>query len=279
MTDFSYPILGDEINLPFYVIGIGAIDKEHHISREHGYPYHQIICCVRGSGTLRFGGREYSVKEGQGFYLPPEFPHEYSPNEDIWETHWITFGGSEIPKILKLIKFDEAKVFTVSDMNVIDAIFKKMLYLLKTNYFYSGHQCTALLYTYLIELNRLVNLQNAAHDSTKLSQLQPVIDYIDEKYSEDLTLVELSALINLSPQYLCRLFKDCMNLRPFEYLSRRRIQQAKILLIEESCTINEIAAKVGYNDCSYFCAVFKKHEMLSPAEFRTLHKKSIRKHS
>ncbi|NLZ45599.1 MAG: helix-turn-helix transcriptional regulator, partial [Clostridiales bacterium] len=76
---------------------------------------------------------------------------------------------------------------------------------------------------------------------------------------------------------LCRLFKECLNLRPFEYLARKRVQEAKTLLIEQHYTINEIASRVGYNDCSYFCAVFKKHEMLSPAEFRSLHKKTDNK--
>lgn len=87
--------------------------------------------------------------------------------------------------------------------------------------------------------------------------------------------MELADLIDLSPQYLCRLFKECLSLRPFEYLARKRIQQAKLLLLEDKLNINEIAAEVGYNDCSYFCAVFKKHEMLSPAEFRSLHKKQV----
>ena len=46
------------------------------------------------------------------------------------------------------------------------------------------------------------------------------------------------------------------------------------MLMENDRNINEIATAVGYNDCSYFCSVFKKHEMLSPAEFRSLHKKA-----
>ena len=61
-------------------------------------------------------------------------------------------------------------------------------------------------------------------------------------------------------------------MRPFEYLARKRVSQAKVLLLEDKLNVNEIARAVGYNDCSYFCAVFKKHEMLSPAEFRSLHK-------
>ena len=228
MTDYYYPVLSDEINLPMYVLGVGARDKEFHFIREEGYPNHQIVYCIRGGGVLKLDGQEYPVAAGDAFYLPPHIPHEYYPSEDIWETHWITFEGREVKPVLDYIKLDRAKVFHIHDINAVDAIFKKILYLMKTNYY----------------------------------------------YRRDLTLVELSDLIDLSPQYLCRLFKECLNMRPFEDLARKRIQQAKLLLLEDQKNINEIAAMVGYNDCSYFCAVFKRHEMLSPAEFRSLHKKA-----
>ena len=266
MTDYYYPVLSDETSLPLYVLGIGARDREFHFVREDGYPNHQIIYCTRGQGHIIF--------DGHAFYLPPSVPHEYYPVGDIWETHWITFEGREAIEILKHIKLEKAKVFHINDINAVDAIFKKILYLMKTNYYYCGHQCSAYLYQFLIELHRVVNLQNGSQDGQKLNQLQPVIDYIDKNFRKELTLVELADLIDLSPQYLCRLFKECLSLRPFEYLARKRIQQAKLLLLEDKLNINEIAAEVGYNDCSYFCAVFKKHEMLSPAEFRSLHKKA-----
>ena len=272
MTDFYYPVLNEEIKLPMYILGIGARDREFHFIRDDGYPNHQIIYCVRGSGTLIVGGEKHSIKQGDGFYLPPAAPHEYFPDEDIWETHWIAFEGREIPHMIEYIKFDGPKVFRISDVNALDAVFKKMLYLMKTNYYYAGQQCSALLYQFFIELNRVVNLQNGPADNAKLNQLSPVIDYIDTNYYKEITLSELSGLIDLSPQYLCRLFKECLGVRPFEYLARKRIQQAKILLLEEKSSISEISHAVGYNDCSYFCAVFKRHEMLSPAEFRNLNK-------
>lgn len=274
MTDYYYPVLGDEINLPMYVLGVGARDKEFHFIREEGYPNHQIVYCIRGGGVLELDGQEYPISAGDAFYLPPHVSHEYYPTEDIWETHWLTFEGREVKAVLDYIKLDRAKIFHIHDVNAVDAIFKKILYLMKTNYYYSGHQCSAHLYQFFIELNRVVNLQNGTKDGAKLNQLQPVIDYIDKNYRRDLTLMELSDLIDLSPQYLCRLFKECLNMRPFEYLARKRIQQAKLLLLEDQKNINEIATLVGYNDCSYFCAVFKRHEMLSPAEFRSLHKKA-----
>ncbi len=274
MTDHYYPVLKDEVNLPMYINGIGARDTEFHFIREDGYPNHQIIYCVRGSGVLKINGEEHDINAGDGFYLPPNVPHEYYPTDEIWETHWITFEGREIPNIMQYIKLEQARVFRIHDINSLDAIFKKMLYLMRTNYYYGGQQCSAYLYQFFIEFNRVVNMQNGTQDSAKLNQLQPVIDYLNTNYRKDITLAELSDLIGLSPQYLCRLFKECLNLRPFEYLARKRVQQAKLLLLEDKLNINEIASEVGYNDCSYFCAVFKRHEMLSPAEFRNLNKRS-----
>ena len=273
MTDFTYPILNDEVQLPFYVIGVGASDTEWHVKRDEGFPYYQFIYCVRGQGKLLVDGKEFIIEEGQGFYLPKDYPHEYFPTQEIWETHWVTFEGKAVPEFMNTIGFPNWRVFNISNVSAIDVLLKKMLYVLKTNYYYSGHQCSAMLYQFLLELNRYVNLQSSPNESYKLKQLQPVIEYIDSHFMEEIELKHLSDVIGLSPQYLCRLFKDCLNLRPFEYLARKRIQEAKTLLLEEKLTINEIARKVGYNDCSYFCAVFKRNEMLSPAEFRALHKR------
>lgn len=159
MTDYYYPVLSDETSLPLYVLGIGARDREFHFVREDGYPNHQIIYCTRGQGHVIFDGHEYDIKPGDAFYLPPSVPHEYYPVGDIWETHWITFEGREAIEMLKHIKLEKAKVFHINDINAVDAIFKKILYLMKTNYYYCGHQCSAYLYQFLIELHRVVNLQ------------------------------------------------------------------------------------------------------------------------
>ena len=50
----------------------------------------------------------------------------------------------------------------------------------------------------------------------------------------------------------------------------KRIQDAKKMLSDTNMSVNDIAHSVGYNDCSYFCAIFKRYEMISPSEFRGL---------
>jgi len=79
--------------------------------------------------------------------------------------------------------------------------------------------------------------------------------------------------IDVSPQYLCRLFSNILRMRPFEYLTKFRIQKAKELLLGDcNIQISEVSKKIGYNDLSYFCALFKKFEGITPMEYRKVYK-------
>ena len=50
--------------------------------------------------------------------------------------------------------------------------------------------------------------------------------------------------------------------------------EAKMLLSETDIQINEISSMSGFSDSGYFCTVFKKHENMTPKEYRQLHRKS-----
>ncbi|NHM25658.1 helix-turn-helix transcriptional regulator [Desulfofundulus sp. TPOSR] len=53
-----------------------------------------------------------------------------------------------------------------------------------------------------------------------------------------------------------------------DYLTQVRLNEAKALLLAGEKTIDQIASAVGFNNNSYFTAVFKKREGVTPSEFR-----------
>ena len=97
-----------------------------------------------------------------------------------------------------------------------------------------------------------------------------VLQYIEEHYPEQIKLNELAKIAGVSEQHLCRLFKKNFSIRPMEYLNTVRISHAKELLTYSSKTVAEIASETGFSDSSYFYVVFKKHENISPAEYRKI---------
>ena len=273
MEEFICPIIGEERHLPLYVIAIGYKDYQEHVIRNEGFPYHQIILCTQGEGILIINKQEYTISASQAFFLPKEIPHEYYKKTEKFHTDWIVFDGMEVEKVREALKFKDAGVFNVKDINILEDIFFKIFNDLKNSNFYSGFNCSSLLYTYIIEFNKQIISSKTKNEEIKSQQIQPILQYIEENYHKDITIEELSQIIDCSPQHLCHLFKESLNLRPFEFLAKVRITRAREILCNTDYSISEISDLLGYKDSSYFCAIFKRHEKISPVEFRKLYKK------
>lgn len=92
--------------------------------------------------------------------------------------------------------------------------------------------------------------------------------YIDENYQKDISLDEISRMVNISPYYFSKLFKQETGENFIEYLTRTRMGQACALLENPDYSIKHICAMVGYSDPNYFSRIFKKYEGVNPSEYR-----------
>lgn len=267
MSSSVYPIINSICKIPFIVVGIGFEDHQQHILRKDGFPTHQIFFCKSGEGVLNVLNKTYTITKNTYFYLQQNIPHEYYGCTDAWEVEWIAFAGNNIDDVLSELGLNCTKTGIITNISVIQSLFAKIYNTLKANKQFETILSSHLLYELLVEL--FIMSQNHKDISSNISTLvNSVKTYIDEHYSQDILLSELSDLVKVTPAYLCRVFKRYMNIRPFEYLTLKRIQESKYLLSSTKMTVSDIAKRVGYHDCSYFCAMFRKYQMLSPSEFR-----------
>lgn len=95
-------------------------------------------------------------------------------------------------------------------------------------------------------------------------KLQQVIDYIHDYLEQDLSLVDLAALVQMSPHYFARLFKQSTGLTPHQYVIRTRVERAKQLLLQGKLTIAQIAYSVGFAHQSHLNRHFKRHLGVTP---------------
>ena len=100
------------------------------------------------------------------------------------------------------------------------------------------------------------------------SIIQKAKAYIDETYSKDISLDDISRQMNLSPYYFSKLFKEETGENFIEYLTKLRIQKAKELLVDKEKSMKEICGQVGYSDPNYFSRIFKKSVGVTPTEYR-----------
>jgi AraC-like DNA-binding protein len=93
--------------------------------------------------------------------------------------------------------------------------------------------------------------------------------YILEHQSDNLSLGQVAKAVNASSFYFCKLFKKSTGINFVDYVSRRRIEKAKNLLMNPNCLVSEIAFEVGFQSLTHFNRVFKKLTGRSPSQYRT----------
>jgi two-component system response regulator YesN len=117
-------------------------------------------------------------------------------------------------------------------------------------------------------------LPEAGQDERQQSQgkkaLRAALDYIEKNYTQaTLNLNEVANAIGVSPNYFSGMFSQEMDMTFVEYVTNKRMEQAKRLLAEQQLSSAETAAAVGYKDAHYFSSVFKKAVGMSPREWRS----------
>lgn len=119
-------------------------------------------------------------------------------------------------------------------------------------------------------INKIVDdtLLEANEYQSLNKSIQEVMDYVEDNFNEDISLKGIAEIVHLNASYLSSLFKEELNMTFSEYLTRRRIQEAKRLLMQTDLTINEIAEKVGYQTAKYFIKIFKQYENTTPNSYR-----------
>lgn len=269
MNSYVFPMITEEASLPFYVTGAGGLENQTPITRPNGYYDFQWLHCIRGKGILHIDEKEFILSKNSGFFMYPDVPHQYYAIEEPWETHWVVFNGEGVISLLNSLGMDRYHVYHLDDVRMLDNLISDIFILTQTKGPMPGHRNSAKLYNLLIELNTLVREKAEKDETSKLKRLLPVLDFIEENYATSPTINELSDIIGVSPQYLCRIFSQVLNTRPTEYLNLFKLKKAKEMLFNEiGLTVKEIAQKTGFNDPSYFCAIFKKYEGITPMQFR-----------
>lgn len=122
-------------------------------------------------------------------------------------------------------------------------------------------------------LEKCIRLLGSAiqQNNQGLTIIRKAMEYIDHNYAENINLNKVAKHVHLSPAYLSRIFNKNTGVGFTDYLTQVRLKKAKHQLRMTTETIDHIAIATGFNSSSYFSAIFKKSEGLTPSEYRGKH--------
>jgi AraC family transcriptional regulator len=116
--------------------------------------------------------------------------------------------------------------------------------------------------------SEVAQIITSGNRSLTRTQLQRSIDYIHTHLDQDLSLAEIADVINISPVYFSRLFKQAIGTSPHQYVIQQRVEQAKKMLSNTDLAISDIALQVGFSSQSHLAQQFKRVTGMTPKQIR-----------
>ena len=124
----------------------------------------------------------------------------------------------------------------------------------------------------LLYKNDLIKRHQSKNNLTinTTDKIKLVLNYINDHYSEDISINTLAELCEYSEYHFMRFFKKHIGLTCVQYINNLRLEKSSILLTSTNNAIMDVSLEVGFDNLSYFNKLFKRKYNLTPKEFRTI---------
>ena len=111
---------------------------------------------------------------------------------------------------------------------------------------------------------------DASQNQKHLQRLREIMSFIQEHYTQDISLDDIADHVNLCKSECCRFFKKHMKMTIFDYLLSLRVQNSLPLLMAGE-SVTKIAGMVGFSTPAYYGQIFKRYMGCSPSQYRKNH--------
>ena len=246
----------------------------HYYTTREGFASYLIKLTLSGCGELSYQGQSYRVPPGHIFWIDCRKWQSYRTQPDIgsWHTVWIHFYGGSSAFYYDLFckQNGGSPVAALPANSPVGNLIGRLLSLQSQD---DNPQIRDLKAADL--LGQLISqcTLSAMHSGSAGDIPQTIQDvrmYLAENYNQKLSLDELGQRFNLNPFYLQKQFKRYIGQSPTEYLIYMRMTRAKELLRTTEKSISQIAELIGVENLGHFSRQFKKHEGITPHEYRKL---------
>ena len=95
-----------------------------------------------------------------------------------------------------------------------------------------------------------------------------VLDYIDRHLEGDVTLDSMASVACLSRFHFARAFRQAVGQSPRRYVTARRLERAKVLLVEDETPLVEIALALQFSSQANFTRAFTQSTGIAPGQYR-----------
>lgn len=234
-----------------------------------------LLYCVDGRAELEAQGRVHGVEAGDLLMLPCGTPHAYRADADTpWTIYWVHFLGEEAGVFMdNIVNPAASPVLSVGVRSALVSGFRKTIELMDGA---SGNSIEAFIHagSHLRQMLTFLILTSsgAVQNASDRKFLENVDAMMQNHIDGHLTLEELARQASMSKYHFAKKYSTLAKQSPIDRFIRLKMQKACRLLDTSTAHIDEIGARLGYDDPYYFSRAFKKIQGCSPRQYRTSNK-------
>lgn len=275
-TDFPYLFLN--------VINNKAYPQIPGFQVMHWHSDLQFIYVLEGEIDVQTLDEKVTVKKNNGIFINKNVVHLIIKNglchynSFIFPDYFLKFYfNSPAGEFVNNIVEDNAIKLCLFDKNIdwckniLENLGKLSLLEDHKDKFYV-YQVLVLLSSIWLDINKNILLPEKSKKNIINERMHLFLDYIENNYSEKISLAQLAKSASVSKSECLRCFKKSLNTSPYKYLLEYRLAKAVELLKNTDESISEISLKTGFNQISHFGKYFREKTGVSPFKFRNNYK-------
>ncbi|QGK77325.1 helix-turn-helix domain-containing protein [Flavobacterium sp. SLB02] len=245
---------------------------------------HTLIFISSGQHVMKLGYQEFTTTDNEIIVIPAGQIFSLENVNNIHKGYICQFhpdiligkyGSREMINEFDFMKISGNPKITldVNDVTDITAILKR----LQKEYSETSSANLNIVQSYLITLFYEMN-KNSVKSAKSISAAEVIANKFKELIHQNIKTHHLvhyyASLLNVTPNHLNKSVRTVTGKSAAKWIDETILLETKYLLYQTTLSVSEIAMKVGHEDQSYFSRFFKKHEGITPVQYRKLIDKS-----
>ncbi len=261
------------------------VDKNHpqYVMEAHWHKEFEIIRVISGRLNVFLNNVEYVLKDGDAIFVECGCLHRGEPIDCVYEC--VVFDLNMLRRqqqdaiqrfISPIMKGDlGVNCLLTRNNSVLYSVTCSVFETMKSHNEYYELDIYAMLFKMFCELykNAFVVETTKMQKGHQVKVISHILDYIDENYTENISLKDISSITGLSEKYICKIFKEYTSKTIVEYVNEIRLDNACHDMITNHKSVTQAAFDNGFNDLSYFSKAFKISKGLTPSKYVKAHSK------
>lgn len=265
---------------PFSTYHIRDVNRAFQIP-VHWHDELEIIYVKRGSLNVNIAGESYIGKPGDAFVVSPgnlHFMGSQTGKVDyytfLFPMRYVTFNAEDMldREVLEPLNNGRLMIYPQIGKTARD-ICEELIDIHQLKNSEAEQEIAVQLKTKMTLLQFILKMwqedlimDNATSGRNTVEK--EMISYIQQNYTEKISLKEFGTQFHLSEKYISRYFKEHFHITLSQYVNHLRLEHARQLLQDTTLPITEVAMQSGYQNVSYFIRSFKETYGMSPLKYR-----------